>query len=78
MPGPRRYIVTCHHCGAKTGTNPPGLDPPTPPGLPEPKPGTLDHVDCVQCGMKVSRKGGQHIRAKEQNPQEEFDLLKVE
>lgn len=66
----KRYIVTCPHCGAKNGTNPVGMDPPNT----EP----TEQVDCVQCGFKVSRRGGQYIRAIAQKPEKEFDLLALE
>jgi len=67
---PMRYIVTCKYCGAKTGTNPPGMDPPGQ----EP----TDMVDCVQCGFAVSRKGGQVLKSVNQQPKREFDLLSME
>jgi len=70
MNGPKRYIVTCKNCNAKTGTSPPGLD------LPGTEP--TDEVDCVICGFPVSRKGGQYIRSKTQIPEQEFDLLSLE
>ena len=67
---PMRYIVTCKYCGAKTGTNPPGMDP----AGQEP----TNTINCVQCNFPVSRKGGQYVKSRNQQPEKEFDLLSVE
>ena len=69
---PVRYIVSCPHCGARTGTNPIGLGPGD--GTEE----QIDVVRCCQCGYKVSRTGGEYIRGIDTAHENEYDLLAVE
>ena len=73
---PVRYVVQCPHCGARTGTNPPGMDMPDPDYPDRPAPTS---VPCVQCGFSVTRRGGEFLRSPNQNADEmETDLLGLE